>query len=172
MKMSVWGVRISRGVPVNDPRYSVNEGCFSDLLHTRHWLRSSRAAFHQPFIIQQTQRQPPERSTNRKQKKKNNKLAFPFFHPIKHLLKQTWQRCFSRGWTVCCNIKKHKYPYVRIWSQTETAPRGGHAFDPVACCSGCAAFDVSNCHVLCGKAGLSTLPCRRFWLVGTGLGNH
>lgn len=84
--MSAWGERISRGVPVNDPHYSVNVGRFGDLLHTRRRLRSSRAAFHQPFITQQTQRQRPERSTNGKQKKK---LAFPFFHSIKHLLKQT-----------------------------------------------------------------------------------
>lgn len=35
------GCEDSRGVPVNDPRYSVNEGCFSDLLHTLRRLRSS-----------------------------------------------------------------------------------------------------------------------------------
>lgn len=80
--MSVWGVRFSRGVPVNDPRYSVNEGCFSDLLHTQHWLRSSRAAFHQPFITQQTQRQRPPMENIKK-------IGFTPFHSIKNLMKRT-----------------------------------------------------------------------------------
>lgn len=41
IKMAARGVRISRSVPVNDPRYSVNEGCFSDLLHTHRQFRSA-----------------------------------------------------------------------------------------------------------------------------------
>lgn len=86
MKISVWGARVSHGIPVNDPCYSVNEGSFCDLLHTHRLLRSSRAAFHQPFITRQTQRQQPERST-----KSEKKIAFLFFHSMKHLSKQTWQ---------------------------------------------------------------------------------
>lgn len=40
IKESVWGVRFSHSVPVNDPRYSVNEGC-CELLHTQRRFRSS-----------------------------------------------------------------------------------------------------------------------------------
>lgn len=68
-------MRVSRDVPVNGSRYSVNEGCCSDLLHTQRLLRSSWAAFQQPFITQQTQRQEPARYANGKHRKKE---AFPF----------------------------------------------------------------------------------------------
>lgn len=52
--------------------------------YTASALGSSRAAFHQPFIIQPAQRQRPERSTNRKQilKPTQNALSFLLF-PLK-----------------------------------------------------------------------------------------
>lgn len=99
----------SRDVPVNDPCYSVNEGCFSDLLHTERRLRSGWAAFHQPFITQQTQRQRP---ANGKREKTKQKGAFLFSSSIRRLLKQIWQHCVIRARPAQVATQKIEWAYL------------------------------------------------------------
>lgn len=76
-EMSVWGVRISRCVPVNDPRYSVNEGCFSDLLHTSRRaqveLSSIPSAFHHSANTKTTADEVHQRKAEKK------KIGFSFY---------------------------------------------------------------------------------------------
>lgn len=81
------------------------------------------SAFHHSANTKTAAWEVHQRITDKKKRKE--KLAFPFFHSTKHLSKQTWQRRFIRGRTVCCNIEKKKSS-ARM--RCERAPRGRRAF--------------------------------------------
>lgn len=139
-------------------------------------IRSGWAAFLQPFITQQTQRQPePKRSTNWKQKKKNLLLFCE-----KHLLKHTWQQGFFRAssWMVQhIFIHSHKEnAQLHIcrhtgWYGIKTAPWGRLTFFffLFLTCERLKSVTAAYC---VKKQQPSQPSCHRFRLVGTGLGNH
>lgn len=94
--------------------------------------------------------------------KLNKKIAFLFFHLMKHLSNRLDSTASVEAEQHVAALKK--CPSARVWSGPQAAPRGRRAFDSVAGFRGCerlVAFDICSCHVSCGKAGLLTLLCHR-----------